>query len=53
MLPPYQFGVYDVLVLPPSFPFGGMVCDIGFIVCTRHAEESISGKRVFDIPHAE
>lgn len=23
---PYHFGVYDVLVLPPSFPFGGMVC---------------------------
>ena len=25
VLPPYQFGVYDVLVLPPSFPYGGMV----------------------------
>ncbi|KZT09024.1 metalloprotease [Laetiporus sulphureus 93-53] len=24
VLPPYQFGVYDVLVLPPSFPYGGM-----------------------------
>ncbi|KAI0960825.1 hypothetical protein AcV7_000102 [Taiwanofungus camphoratus] len=23
-LPPYRFGVYDVLVLPPSFPYGGM-----------------------------
>lgn len=22
---PYKFGVYDVLVLPPSFPYGGMV----------------------------
>jgi hypothetical protein len=22
---PYIFGVYDVLVLPPSFPYGGMV----------------------------
>jgi hypothetical protein len=22
---PYNFGVYDVLVLPPSFPYGGMV----------------------------
>ncbi|KAG8961519.1 hypothetical protein FRC03_005284 [Tulasnella sp. 419] len=21
---PYEFGVYDVLVLPPSFPYGGM-----------------------------
>lgn len=28
VLPPYQFGVYDVLVLPPSFPYGGMVRDI-------------------------
>jgi leukotriene-A4 hydrolase len=25
---PYQFGVYDLLVLPPSFPYGGMVRDI-------------------------
>ena len=24
MLPPYRFQVYDVLVLPPSFPYGGM-----------------------------
>jgi len=24
LLPPYEFGDYDVLVLPPSFPFGGM-----------------------------
>src|ERR1700733_2183983 len=23
---PYRFGVYDLLVLPPSFPYGGMVC---------------------------
>ena len=25
IVPPYRFGVYDVLVLPPSFPYGGMV----------------------------
>lgn len=25
ILPPYEFGDYDVLVLPPSFPFGGEV----------------------------
>lgn len=25
LLPPYEFGDYDVLVLPPSFPFGGYV----------------------------
>ncbi|KAL6301026.1 peptidase family M1-domain-containing protein [Sparassis latifolia] len=24
ILPPYRFGVYDILVLPPSFPYGGM-----------------------------
>ena len=24
ILPPYAWGDYDVLVLPPSFPFGGM-----------------------------
>lgn len=22
---PYKFGVYNLLVLPPSFPYGGMV----------------------------
>lgn len=27
---PYKFGVYDLLVLPPSFPYGGMVCRLGF-----------------------
>jgi hypothetical protein len=24
ILIPYKFGVYDILVLPPSFPYGGM-----------------------------
>jgi hypothetical protein len=24
----YHFGVYDLLVLPPSFPYGGMVSDL-------------------------
>ncbi|KAG8897701.1 hypothetical protein FRB99_007980, partial [Tulasnella sp. 403] len=24
LVTPYEFGVYDVLVLPPSFPYGGM-----------------------------
>ncbi|KAG8740101.1 hypothetical protein FRC11_000406, partial [Ceratobasidium sp. 423] len=24
MLTPYEFGVYDLLLLPPSFPYGGM-----------------------------
>ena len=25
IITPYRFGVYDLLVLPPSFPYGGMV----------------------------
>ena len=25
---PYRFGVYDLLVLPPSFPYGGMVREV-------------------------
>jgi hypothetical protein len=25
LVPPYRFKVYDLLVLPPSFPYGGMV----------------------------
>jgi leukotriene-A4 hydrolase len=28
---PYKFGVYDLLVLPPSFPYGGMVRR--FLIC--------------------
>ncbi|KAH8101514.1 peptidase family M1-domain-containing protein [Cristinia sonorae] len=24
IVPPYRFGVYDLLVLPPAFPYGGM-----------------------------
>ncbi|KAG8936626.1 hypothetical protein FRC02_000619 [Tulasnella sp. 418] len=24
IITPYEFGVYDILVLPPSFPYGGM-----------------------------
>lgn len=25
IVPPYRFKVYDLLLLPPSFPYGGMV----------------------------
>ena len=28
---PYKFGVYDLLVLPPSFPYGGMVSFVKII----------------------
>lgn len=32
---PYQFGVYDLLVLPPSFPYGGMV---SALLCIGHGD---------------
>ncbi|KAK0462904.1 uncharacterized protein EV420DRAFT_1627897 [Desarmillaria tabescens] len=39
----YRFGVYDLLVLPPSFPYGGMVSS-HLIVCpvrlTWHSQEN-------------
>ena len=25
---PYVWGIYDILVLPPSFPYGGKYCSI-------------------------
>jgi hypothetical protein len=28
---PYRFGVYDLLILPPSFPYGGMVCSTSLL----------------------
>lgn len=28
IVPPYRFGVFDLLVLPPSFPYGGMVIPV-------------------------
>lgn len=28
LVTPYEFGVYDLLVLPPSFPYGGMVSQV-------------------------
>lgn len=46
VLPPYQFGVYDVLVLPPSFPYGGMVRLVDFTahsgakLCVRVTQEN-------------
>ncbi|KAG1717493.1 hypothetical protein EDB19DRAFT_1814438, partial [Suillus lakei] len=33
---PYQFGVYDLLVLPPSFPYGGMVSYTLFYTTSIH-----------------
>lgn len=42
----YQFGVYDLLVLPPSFPYGGMVSSTLFHATTY---SSLPGKPVFDL----
>ena len=46
----YKFGVYDLLVLPPSFPYGGMVCPFlampSFCVLTPMP---YTGKRLSDL----
>jgi len=33
---PYRFGVYDLLVLPASFPYGGMVSYMLFHTTTYY-----------------
>ena len=51
----YKFGVYDLLVLPPSFPYGGMVS------CSSHskivADEfrgfCYTGKCMSDVPNSK
>lgn len=48
---PYRFGVYDLLVLPPSFPYGGMVSLARFplrIPCSIYL-----GKRLPHVPDAK
>ncbi len=31
---PYVWGIYDLLLLPPSFPYGGMVrCQTSSLLC--------------------
>lgn len=49
---PYRFGVYDLLVLPPSFPYGGMASALisltgpfSFLWCV--------GKRLSVLPNAD
>lgn len=37
---PYRFSVYDLLVLPPSFPYGGMVSSEHVIRTSRFATTS-------------
>lgn len=45
----YRFGVYDLLVLPPSFPYGGMVglpMQIAYDTVQSSNALSTSGKRL-------
>lgn len=45
---PYQFGVYDLLVLPPSFPYGGMVWfDLEIYVDINNNSDLLTGKCLF------
>ena len=48
IVPPYRFGVYDLLVLPPSFPYGGMVRHICIVESDElvHTHEMAIGKRL-------
>lgn len=53
----YRFGVYDLLVLPPSFPYGGMVGLLLRMIYNAVQSSNLynaSGKRlsfVFDTQH--
>lgn len=48
ILPPYEFGDYDVLVLPPSFPFGGE------ILVKRHTPvEKLTRLHIYTYRHGE
>lgn len=51
----YKFGVYDLLVLPPSFPYGGMVCIVYAMALAwvRVAHSCPLGKRMPDVRHTE
>lgn len=46
----YKFGVYDLLVLPPAFPYGGMVRS--FISLGSDSDRH-PGKCMFDVCHAK
>ncbi|KAG1746884.1 hypothetical protein EDB19DRAFT_1894105 [Suillus lakei] len=47
---PYKFGVYDLLVLPPAFPYGGMVRNF---ISLRSDSDGHPGKCMFDICYAK
>lgn len=47
---PYKFGVYDLLVLPPAFPYGGMVRPS---ISLRSDSDRHLGKCMFDVCHAK
>jgi hypothetical protein len=42
---PYKFGVYDILVLPPSFPYGGMVSRLSSLLNPEAWRPSLTGLR--------
>lgn len=50
----YQFGIYDLLVLPPSFPYGGMVSDAQLDINSGIISDvDLLGKRMFVIPYPQ
>ncbi|KDQ17535.1 hypothetical protein BOTBODRAFT_172006 [Botryobasidium botryosum FD-172 SS1] len=54
IITPYEFGVYDLLVLPPSFPYGGMenAC-LTFVTPTLLAgDRSLVGVVAHEISHS-
>jgi hypothetical protein len=53
LVTPYKFGVYDLLVLPPSFPYGGMVGILTLASIAGISLLSVLGKRLYLIPHAK
>lgn len=49
----YKFGVYDLLVLPPSFPYGGMVMPSLSRVQSVYINLKTLGKRMSDFLDTE
>lgn len=53
IVPPYRFKVYDLLVLPPSFPYGGMVCEWFIALCSHMLTYILTGKCMLDVLNSE
>jgi len=49
----YKFGVYDLLVLPPSFPYGGMVSVFMSVITTYKTIRCMAyaGECLFILPN--